>query len=543
MRCLFMLLMCAACTGTIESPGSSSVSTQTTTREGWQIPAQPGPCTAFAPSEIRLLTNLEIDRTLASVFGAGTTLGAALPAEDRVQNFTVNAAREVSQLWVDTMDQGSGALAASVAPAINAQLGCSPSETEEACVRRTLTTLSTSLYRRPVASSEVDDLFGVYSAGRAGDSITAGLTLAIQAMVGAPSFTYRTELGTVDGAGRLLAPWEVAAALSYNLTGAPPDATLQALVASGAIMDGATREAQVDRLVQSTAGRAYLGQFANECFGLEDVTVLARDPALFPQLTSAARMSIGQETATFVSAVMSGPTPTAKELVSADYTYADDALAGFYGLSDTPGATLSKVSLAQTPRRGLLTQAAFLMTYSHEDQTSPIKRGVAIRSSVLCMPPPPPPPNVIAAAGTTGMNTTTRALFEAHVSNPTCASCHNLIDPPGFALEGFDPIGQVRTQENGFPVDTTGSLVQSGDADGPLLGAADMTGLLAQSQQAADCVLRQVMTFQLGRVPDPTVDACTVDAVRYRGLTARGSTAEAMRALAGSDSFVRRGPQ
>jgi hypothetical protein len=180
------------------------------------------------------------------------------------------------------------------------------------------------------------------------------------------------------------------------------------------------------------------------------------------------------------------------------------------------------------------------MAFSHENQTSPIKRGVAIRSRVLCLPPPPPPPNVIAAIGTPDMNTTTRARFEAHVSNPSCAGCHDLIDPPGFGLEGFDPIGQVRTQEHGIAVDTTGTLLASGDANGAFLGEADMAGLIAQSQQAADCVLTTVTTFQLGRVPDPTVDACAVQAIRHRGLTAGGNTTEGLKALVASDAFVKR---
>lgn len=506
----------------------------------WSVPPLPVDCGALPAPSVRLLTNAEIERSLTAAFGANGAALPVLPAGPRLDGFTPNAGREVNQLWVDAMEEGSARLAAAVAPDVERGLACGASEAEEPCVRRALSRWGTALYRRPLAAVELDGAWALYSLGRRSDTVTAGLQLALQGFVGAPSFAYRTELGVVAGRARRLSPWEIASQLSFNLTGGPPDSELQELARSGALEDAQVRTAQVDRLLRGGEGRAQLGRFVDEWFDLENVPHLSRDPAAFPAFTPAVKERLLRETNTFVADVFTGDAPTARTLFGADFTWADDTLSGFYGLSDRPGAALTRVSLAGTERRGILAQAAFLSARSHDLETSPILRGVAVRTRALCLEPPPPPPNIVPQIGSPSEPKTTRERYAQHTSNPSCWGCHRIIDPPGFALEGFDAFGLSRTEEHGFPIDTTGTLIEAGDANGAFVGPRDFLERLAQSQQAADCLIEKVLTFQLGRHADAAGDACLVQAARHHGLRSGGNAVEALKAYVASDAFIRR---
>jgi hypothetical protein len=397
-----------------------------------------------------------------------------------------------------------------------------------------------ALYRRPLTAVEVDDAWSLYSVGRLSDTVASGLQLALQGFIGAPSFAYRTEVGAVSSGSRRLSGWEIASQLSFNLTGGPPDEELAALAQSGALEDPELRTAQVDRLMRSEHGRAHLARFVDEWLQLEAVPHLSRDENRFPSFTPEVKERLLRETHTFAANVLTGDAPTARTLFGADFTWADDTLAAFYGLPDRPGNALGRVSLTGTPRRGILSQAAFLSARSHDLETSPILRGVAVRTQALCLEPPPPPPNIVPMIGSPSEPKTTRERYAQHTSNPSCSGCHSVIDPPGFALEGFDAVGLVRTEEHGFPIDTTGTLIEAGDANHSFLGSRDFLEHLAQSQQAADCLIEQVTTFQLGRHADAPGDACFVQAARHLGLRGGGNAVEAIKAYVASDAFVRR---
>lgn len=504
----------------------------------WAIPERPESCAATRAPGVRLLTNAEVDATLETVFGAPSPLGAALPPELLVSGYTSNAGREVSALYVDTVDEQSAAYAALVAPGVRAGLACGPSEAETACVERSVAALGASLWRRALAADEVQDLMTVYAAGRAGGTQLDGLTLAVQALVGAPSFFYRRELGVPDGNHLKLAPDELAEALAYDFTGAPPDETLRAKAASGALDTREGREAEVQRLLETPKGKAHLAAFATEWMELMNLPQVTRDPARFPSFSTALRDSMVQETKAFTQSVFYGPTPTAKALWSSTTTYADDRLAQFYGLEARPGAAPAPVDVSATQRRGLLGHAGVLLVHGHVDSTSPVKRGVFVLRRALCQSLPAPPPNVMFSTGSPDEPRTTRERYAQHSSDPSCAGCHRVIDPPGFALEGFDAIGQARTEEHGFPLDLTGQLY-AGTASGPMNGSVDLSTRVAESQEAAECLVQQLGTFTLGKVAGAD-EACVVDQMRHDALSRGGDALAALRALAGSDAYVTR---
>lgn len=530
-----LLLALAGCTG--EASLIAGAEGVDTTR--WVIPALPATCAATRPPGVRLLTNAEVDATLEAAFAVPSPVGGALPGEVAADGYTTNVDREVGSFYVDTLDTQSEALSRAVAPAVGGQLGCQAGEAEEACVTRALGSLGRRLWRRPLESAELDGLVAVFRTARAAGSRDDALALAVQALAGAPSFLYRRELGAPDGAGLTLTADEIAEAMAYDFTGGPPDQALLAAAASGALADPSRREQEAQRLLETPAGRAHLARFTTQWLKTTALPSVTRDTTRFPAYSDPLRDAMVEETRRFAEDVFYGPTPTAKAFWGADYTYANGTLAAFYGLGAQPGAAFQKVDLGPTRRRGFLGQAGVLLSHSHATGTSPVKRGVLVLSRAICRPPPPPPPNVVFMTGTPDDPKTTRERYSQHSVNPACAGCHRSIDPPGFALEGFDAIGADRTEEHGFPVDTTAVLVAAGQADGPVTGSLDLAKHVAESQDAADCLVAQLGSFELGKVAGAD-DACVLQQMRHRSLTRGGDALEALRALAGSDAYITR---
>jgi hypothetical protein len=487
---------------------------------------------------VRLLTNAEVDATLLAVFATPSPVGAALPPEALANGYAANALREVNALYVDALDTQSGAYAAAVTAGVASRLACGRSEAEAACVQRNLTTLGRSLWRRALDPTELQDVMAVFQAARSTGTLADGLTLALQALMGAPSFVYRRELGAPEGDHLRLTADELAEAMAYDFTGAPPDDALRTKAASGALDDPTARMVEAQRLMETPAGQAHLATFVTEWMQVKDLPQVTRDPARFPAFTSALRDSMVEETKQFARAVFFGPTPTAKSLWGAETAYVDDRLAAFYGLSARPGSTFAPVDVSATTRRGLLGQAGVLLSHGHVDSTSPVKRGVFVLKRALCQPLPSPPPNVMFSIGSPDEPRTTRERYAQHSSDPSCAGCHHIIDPPGFALEGFDAIGQARTEEHGYPLDLTGELF-AGSASGPVDGGVDLAGRIADSQEAADCLVQQLTTFSLG-VEAGAAEACVVQQMTHDALSRGGDGLAALRALAGSDAYVTR---
>jgi hypothetical protein len=150
---------------------------------------------------------------------------------------------------------------------------------------------------------------------------------------------------------------------------------------------------------------------------------------------------------------------------------------------------------------GLLTQPTFLSLFSHPGRTSPTKRGVALNEIFLCSPTPPPPPDVDFSKVQDSTKGTVRGRLTDHMNNPGCSGCHRISDPPGFALERFDTMGQRRTQENGLPIDVSAEL-----AGKSFSGATELGLLLRENPRAPACLVRNVYAYGAGHAPDPDDD-------------------------------------
>jgi hypothetical protein len=275
-----------------------------------------------------------------------------------------------------------------------------------------------------------------------------------------------------------------------------PDDTLFASAKSGALAGKTELEAQARRLLADPRGRGRVASFFYEWMESARAYVATKDGGKYPAYATANAnnalvSAMRDEEDTFIANVVFDSTKKFDELFTANYTFANDTLAAYYGLPKPGSATAKKVMIpAGDQRGGLLTLGMFLVGHGRTDQSSPTQRGHMIRASMLCSDVPPPPPDVntnvtMAPAGQTG-----RDQIQALTGSGVCNGCHSLMNPIGFGLENFDSTGAERTLDNGQPVDATGVINGFTSKTGAALtfdGARQLATILAQSDDARRC--------------------------------------------------------
>jgi hypothetical protein len=454
------------------------------------------------PARIRRLSNAELAATVAALLPGAPALGVDLVPDARPNQFSANAAQRVDPLYAAQLHEALHALATTAAPAVVTALGCRPDE-GESCAVSFIEGFVTRAWRRPLGAGEKADLLEVFHSGATGATFTDGVALVVEAALQAASFLYLTELGVApakQGEVRL-GPYEVASALAYFATGGPPDPPLMAAAAGEALGTASEREAQVRRLLATDGGRRQVQRFVTEWLGIDRLASTRKDNDVYPDFEPMRPYMIA-ETDAFIAEAVFHDEGTLTRLLTADYTVAAPALAAYYHLA-TDDAAGPRVALGRGPRRGLLTQGSFLAVYAHSDSSAPIARGVAVLDRLLCLSlPRPADPALTMTLPPPEPTRTTRARFQAHTRDPACASCHGLIDPVGFAFEGFDGMGQSRTEENGQPIVSAAEL-RAGDLVGPVDDAAALSGKLAASAAVEACLARNFFRFAAGLADEP----------------------------------------
>lgn len=335
-------------------------------------------------------------------------------------------------------------------------------ETDEAA-RAILQHFAYRSFRRTVSPEEVDRLMQMYRLAKTeGEPHQEAIRVAMKMVMVSPSFLFRIERPVentpADAKIVDLDDFALASRLSYWLWSTMPDEELLSLATRKELRPNLP--AQVDRMIKDPKIRALAENFAGQWLELRTLAVVAPDKEKFPEFTPELARDMRTETEELFHYILTN-NRSVFELLSADYTFVNERLANFYGIPGVKGNEFRKVQLdPKSGRQGILTHAGILTLTSDPTRTSPVKRGKWVLENLLGIIPPPPPPNVPALeedahAALTG---TVRQRLEAHRNNPGCASCHALIDPIGFGLENFDPIGRWRDKDGNFPVDTTGTL-------------------------------------------------------------------------------------
>jgi mono/diheme cytochrome c family protein len=371
---------------------------------------------------------------------------------------------------------------------------------EETCARQTLAAVMRHAYRRPVGAGDLDRVLPFYQDGRKGGDFDAGIESALSAILVSPEFLFRVEEDPSGVSSRTpyrISDLELASRLSFFLWSSIPDETLLALAGRGELHEPAVLAEQTRRMLADPRSQALVSSFADQWLQLRNLDSITPDGRLFPDFDDNLRQAMRRETEMHFEEVMREDR-SVMELIKSDHTFLNERLAKHYGIPNVYGTRFRRIELgADTQRGGLLRQASILTVTSYATRTSPVLRGKWILENMLGIVPPPPPPNVPALKeDSISESLPVRQRLSLHRANASCANCHKLIDPPGFALENFDAIGRWRTLEQGVPVDASAGLPDGSAFDGvDGLEAA----LLRHPEEFTGTLAEKLLTYSLGR--------------------------------------------
>jgi hypothetical protein len=386
-------------------------------------------------------------------------------------------------------------------------------------------------YRRPVTYDELARLLRfVEESQRSGEGTEPGMRLALEAVLASPHFLFKVEGG---GGPAAAGDWALATRLSYFLWGTLPDDDLFGLAAAGRLRDPRVLRGQVRRMLRDPRSRSLAEDFAAQWLGLRDLREFAPDPNRFPDFDGTLRRSMAAEPELFFDAAVREDR-SVLEFLDADWTFLDGRLAQHYGVAGVEGDGFRRVSLAGTPRGGLVTMAGVLAVTSNPTRTSPVKRGRWVLENLLgeSVPTPPPGADNFSRADT-ARGGTLRQRTERHRADPACAGCHARLDPLGFGLENFDAVGAWRTHDGGAPVDASGALPGGAAFDGP---GGLRAYLRSRPDDFARCLAEKLLTYALGRGLTPA-DRCAVGRIVTRTRQGGYRFSALAAAVAASDPF------
>ena len=407
-------------------------------------------------------------------------------------------------------------------------------------------------YRRPPTDAEVQRLARLLDAARArGDSFERGMQLVLEAALASPQFLFRGEPapterktlaepvahdGKPPGNGiRQLGDYELATRLSYFLWSSMPDDELLDLAAAGQLHQ--RLDEQIDRMLASPRADQLIRNFGEQWLETRRLANLERNAELFPDFDPKLRDALREESFLLFRDIVRNDRPLST-LLTADYGFVNGRLAKLYGMQEPTGEQFVRVELPPERRAGILAEGAVLALTSHEDRTSPVLRGKWVLEHLLADPPPAPPPGVGNLPDAKGdlAHATFRQRLEAHRADPSCAVCHQRMDPLGLALENFDAIGRWRDHEDGATIDPAGHLPDGRKFSGPQ-GLRDL--LAAEFPRVRRALAEQLLIYALGRGLEP-YDDCAVTGVDDASA-AHGDTFSAMvRAIVHSTPFQMR---
>jgi hypothetical protein len=367
---------------------------------------------------------------------------------------------------------------------------------EGGCARTILTTVARRAYRRPVTQDDMAPIMALYEAGRKKGSFESGIEQGLRLILASPKFLFRTETAPAAGVARVT-DLELASRLSFFLWSSIPDDTLLDLASKERLSQPTVLEQQVRRMLADPKSRALVDNFASQWLMLRNLKGHIPVPGDFPNWDNELRQALRVETELFFESIVREDRGVL-DLITADYTFVNERLARHYNIPNVYGSHFRRVTLRNEERRGLLGQGSILTVTSYPNRTSPVLRGKYILENILGTPPSPPPPNVDTTLEQKQGEEpkSVRALLERHRTNPTCASCHRVMDPLGFALENFDGVGEYRKKETGGAIDPVGQLGDGTPVDGP---AGLRRAILKRPEMFVRTLTQKLMTYGLGR--------------------------------------------
>ncbi|MGB0581889.1 MAG: DUF1592 domain-containing protein, partial [Limisphaerales bacterium] len=378
---------------------------------------------------------------------------------------------------------------------------------------KVLKRVATKAFRRPVSDEKLAPYIRLFQTETGkGSSIEEALRTSVAALFCSPDFLYFQEKpGELDD-------YTLASRLSYFLTRAAPDEPLLAAAAAGKLTDGSDAlQKESNRLLDHAKAEQFITDFTDAWLDLRSINFTNPDRKLYPEFDGFLKFSMLAETRAFFRQLLSENLSIAN-FIDSDFAMINSRLARHYDVPNVIGPDIQKVSLpANSPRGGIMAHASILKVSANGTTTSPVLRGVWALERIFGITPPPPPPSVPGVEPDIRGAETIRQLLDKHRDVTSCRSCHQMIDPPGFALESFNPIGgyreRFRSIGSGERVDkeidgrrVSYKLGPQVDASGQLTDGRKFTDfnqfkklLLESKDHVAKCVTKKLLTFATGR--------------------------------------------
>jgi len=389
-------------------------------------------------------------------------------------------------------------------------------------------------WRRPLSSEETARLDALFADGRAKelDRESAAREVMVRVLV-SPHFLFKAETLPVTAAApaspvpaapnaaaadHALSAWELASRLSYFVWASMPDEALRQAAADGSLLKPEVLAAQTQRMLHDPKADALAREFAGQWLGFNSFNAQSTvDEKKYPEFTPEMRNDMQTEAVTFFSHLVRDDRNVC-DIVDGDYSFLNARLAKHYGVPGVEGEDFREVKVASQHRGGVLGMGCILTKTSRPNRTSPVLRGNYLYQVVLGYSAPPPPPNVPKLPEGAIKPATLREALKQHRADKACAVCHDRIDPLGFAMEGFDPVGKFRAQdEAGGKIDDTGEM-----KDGTKLNGADglRQYLRTHESQFVGQFCRKLLGYATGRQTMPTDKALLAhmrDALKSNG--------------------------
>jgi mono/diheme cytochrome c family protein len=419
---------------------------------------------------------------------------------------------------------------------------------QEKCARQIVSSLAKRAYRRPVTAEDVNELMQYYTEG-ARDGFESGIRSALTGLLASPFFLYRGErvpAGLKPGDTYAINDLELASQLSFFLWNTIPDEELLQLASSGKLDEPAVLGRQVKRMLADPRSLTLASNFVQQWLDMKRLDEIVPDSAVFPYASgrSDPRDDFRTELTLFADSIFREDRSVV-DLLRAKHTFLNERVALHYGITDVKGDRFQRVELTNSARWGLLGKGAVLMAAAYPNRTSPVLRGAFILKHIQGVPPANPPMNVPTLdekdIGTTRA-LTVREMIAKHRANPTCASCHAVMDPLGLALENFDATGMWRDRDRyaGAAIDSSGEL-----PDGtPIKGPDDLRqALLRRPEQFAQTFTEGLLTYATGRKLE-YYDMPTVRKIVHGAAASDYKFSTLVQAVVKSEQFrMRRVPQ
>lgn len=513
------------------------------------VAGAPGVVEDTANRALRRLNRVEYNNTVRDLLGTSLQPADKLPEDETVEGFdTVGDGLSISLQHIEPLELAAVQLVDELyaLPATDARrkavLVCELQAGAEAtCARQILSSFARRAFRRPIGDAEVAGWLALVDKLKAaGNTYEDGVKAALRAILLSPHFLYMVEKARPAAAG-VVAPLndhELATRLSYFLWSSMPDAALFGAADAGALSaDVSKLTEQTQRMLGDPKAAALTDNFVGQWLTLRRLALVEPDSKTFPNYQVSLRDAAVRETELFFGELINQNSPI-QTLLTADFSFVNQQLGQHYG-TPVSGAAFERVSLASTPRVGLLSQTSFLMMNSHPAFTSPTKRGAWVLEQLLCTPPPPPPAELmIQPLSAPAEGQSVREKLAEHRRDPSCAACHAVMDPIGLGLENFDAIGAYHDMQNGKPVDATGVLQETSFS-----GARELAALLSKDSRLAGCFAKSLLTYAVGRTFDSPGGRSTADTL-VQGAQAAGrqGVRDLIGAVALSEAFrTRRG--